>query len=302
MGVHYKAQNLPFKFCSITTQACFPNPIKKLYSRYSESVKESPCTSDLTYFRHALFVIFNKNHSLQRELPSNQRQSRRESHSVMAYPQVINCNSRSSYQQEIHILPQHEHMFHKNRVQIQQMLSLQRHPSHTYAPIQYTLLDRYIDGSVCKAPAHPPWELLEKTVRYLLFHSPSVETNSISCLKEKFSKLIIPLSSVLTQCTQGSKSFQILYHTTLYWSLKVQAYLTRSITSATSEILSIKRRESHLPFSLIDSQARCHLIFPLSFSLPSCIGKTTLKGAKFTNLPKGVKVSVHYIAFWQGPL
>ena len=41
----------------------------------------------------------------------------KENHSVMAYPQVVICNS-SSYQQGIHIPLQSGHMFQKNRVHI----------------------------------------------------------------------------------------------------------------------------------------------------------------------------------------
>ena len=66
----------------------------------------------------------------------------------------------------------------------------QWHPSHTCAPIQYTLLGRYINESVCKAPALPPGELLKETVRYLLFHSPSVKINSMSHRKKIFQNLL----------------------------------------------------------------------------------------------------------------
>ena len=40
-----------------------------------------------------------------------------------------------------------------------------KHSLYTCAPIQYTPLDRYINGSVCKAPAHPPRELLKGSVQ-----------------------------------------------------------------------------------------------------------------------------------------
>ena len=96
-----------------------------------------------------------------------------------------------------------------------------KHPLYTYAPIQYTLLDRYIDVSVCKASAHPPREWLEGPVLTPPFYSPSVKASFTICTQtisrkrsrqwihfSLFSQLNEPQSLYLPQPEVLSESFK----------------------------------------------------------------------------------------------
>lgn len=89
-----------------------------------------------------------------------------------AYPQVVNSRGRFGHRQKVHILLQHRHRSQMDHAWIFQVKSPQwKHSLYTCAPIQDTPLDRYINGSVCKAPAHPPRKLLRGSVQSLVLFS-----------------------------------------------------------------------------------------------------------------------------------
>ncbi len=100
MGVRYKASKPRWLFSSQLMAAFRVNRTRTLI----ESVKETPYSPDLTYFRQALPVC----KSAQRS-PSSERTTSKPakqpcgSSIVAAYPRVINCNNWFSHRQTIHI-------------------------------------------------------------------------------------------------------------------------------------------------------------------------------------------------------
>ncbi len=170
MGVHYKAQKRLSGLVQSQLEATFL--FNRMYSCSSGPVKESPYISDLTYSRQALSVAFNEQKS-----PSSKKTTKQPARSermlmVTAYPQVVIGKGRFSHRQEVHILLQRRPRSQMNSAWLFQVKFPQRkHSLYTYAPIQYSLLDRYINGSVCKASAHPPRELLKGSVQSLLLFS-----------------------------------------------------------------------------------------------------------------------------------
>ena len=168
-------------------------------------------------------------HTNEQKSPSSKRTTKQPArsqrkHAVAAYPQVVSCIDRFGHQQEIHILLQHRHKSQKNSVWSIQIESLQEsHPFYTYAPIQYTLLDRYINGSVCKAPTHPPGERLKGSVSPLLlfpkcqsisylphFSSPGSRSSCKATIlaSTKATQEIVPIKG-LTRFYLPQKSFKL---------------------------------------------------------------------------------------------
>lgn len=90
MGVHYKALGCLCVY-SITAKDCFSIFKNENVLTCLEPVKESPCTSDLTYFRQDLPVGYEATEitafsgDYQQPVPSERK------HTVAAYPRVINC-------------------------------------------------------------------------------------------------------------------------------------------------------------------------------------------------------------------
>ena len=85
---------------------------------HSEPMRESPCTSDLTYFRHDLSVSSKRTKitAFREDYQAARMPSKRKAPIAAAYPQVINCKDGFSHRQVIHILLQHRSLLQKNSI------------------------------------------------------------------------------------------------------------------------------------------------------------------------------------------
>ena len=132
---------------------------KRMYSCTPGPVKESPCTSDLTYFRQAFSVaqIEQKSPPSKRTTrPSVQLKESTHDHGVSSSGFIAKAGlaigKKSTFFSSTDT-------YRKWTVSdFCQKFLQKKHALYTCAPIQYTLLSRYINGSVCKASARPPRE------------------------------------------------------------------------------------------------------------------------------------------------
>ena len=105
---------------------------------------------DLTSFRHCslCFCWWNRNHGLQRRLPATGREQSDWSNSITADLRVINCIPGLTISKKSTSLPNadtHRKQTWSDKVNVP--FYSNRYPCSMLNSIQYTLLDRYINGS-----------------------------------------------------------------------------------------------------------------------------------------------------------